>query len=94
MIIRIVSTPPGLEEESIRKDWVGVELSVVSDEEAAEAIEDMPTDSPSVGGYMVSGYEAIAALQTMERFTAADFYSQPVPPEYMRFAKACCEVIE
>ena len=91
--IRITKTPPGFADEAIRAQWVGVEIPLVSEDEAAKVESEMNPKSPSAGGYIVRGVDAIQSLKDAGKEKAAAFWANPTPPFHLRFAKDYCEVI-
>ena len=91
--IRIIKTPSGFADEHIRAMWVGIVIPLVPEEEAVEAEKDF-RPSESSGGFIVSGEQAVGCLMAAELHEAVSFWSRPVPPTYLRFARDCCELIE
>lgn len=89
--IRIISTPPGFADEKIREQWVGLSIPIFS-ELTAHQLDQRFAQSDNAGGYVVSGDYAVLALQVAGRQEAADFWSRPYIPEFMRFARSCCEI--
>jgi len=91
--IRIIKTPVGFADETVRAQWVGVEIPLVSDKEAAATEAQMDPKSPSAGGYIVRGEDAVQALIDAGKQEAASFWARPVPPPHLRFGRECCEVV-
>ena len=89
--IRIVSLPPGFADISIRNQWIGVTIPLVPEEEIRKVAAAHRSEVPT--GYTVRGTDAVRALRSMGRPTAADFWSSPAPPGYLTFAQDCCELI-
>jgi len=93
--IRIVKTPPStFAPESIREQWLGVEIPLLSPEEAQAAEALFRQDDPNADGYIVDGTKAVEALWAAGKEDAAEFFGQPLPPQFLRFHKDCCEVVE
>ena len=93
MKIRIISTPPGsVAPEEIRKQWVGIEIPILPEEELRGSLW---TGEQNAGGYVVSIGDAIDALRTAGREQAADFWEeiQAHIGNKLRFKKECCEVV-
>jgi len=93
VLIRIIKTPPGFADEDVRKAWVGVEIPLAPEDEAEEAAEAMDATSESVGGPIVRGEDAVAALSNNGQHRAANYWKNPVAPSYFRFAADCCEIV-
>jgi hypothetical protein len=89
--IRIVKAPPStIASDSIREAWVGVEMPAMSDKDESESW----SSAENVGGYVVTGNDAVEALLASGKDEAASFWSTPIPPSKLRFAVDCCEVVE
>lgn len=92
--VRIITIPPGFAPEKIRKQWVGVELPLASDEEIAE---DPPSGfgigSDNTNGYLVLRDKAIEALRQAGKKEAADFWDSFPLGRFLRFKKEVCEVV-
>ena len=89
--IYIVNTPPGLAEEHIRKAWVGIVIPLASEEEVDKAARQSGTPRESVVGYVVRGTDAVRALIDAGKNEAASYWSRPVSPAYLEFARECCK---
>ncbi|MDR3548524.1 MAG: hypothetical protein P4M11_09720 [Candidatus Pacebacteria bacterium] len=92
--IRIISVPPGFASERIRREWVGITIRQPSKEEQEGVGRTIRPDSSSRGGYVVRGYDAVQALRDAGKDEAADFWSAPINPPHLVFARECCELIE
>ena len=93
MRIRIISTPPGsVAPEEIRKQWVGIEIPVLPEEEPRGSLW---TGKQNAGGHVVNIGDAIAALRTAGKDQAADFWEEVRGHigSKLRFKKECCEVV-
>ena len=89
MLIRITKTPPGSADEHIREAWVGVEMHAEPDKGDLKGW----SGNENVGGYNVSGIDAVNALLATGKTEAAQFWNNPVPPHSLRFGAEYCEVI-
>jgi hypothetical protein len=89
MRIRITKTPPGFADEHIRDAWVGVEMPAEPDKGDLQGW----SGNENVGGYNVSGVDAVEALLDAGKTEAAQFWSNPVPPPSLRFGTDYCEVV-
>ncbi|MCB9816434.1 hypothetical protein H6786_03490 [Candidatus Nomurabacteria bacterium] len=93
--IRITKVPPGFAPESIREQWVGIEIPTISDEEATAHQDDEEwTSQDHNGAHLVTGHDACQALLEAGKLEAASFWRNPWPPQYLRFDQSCYEVIE
>ena len=93
--IRITSIPPGFAPESIRVQWVGVTIPLVTEEEKAQ---DPPSGisigAANRGGYMVLTSKAVEALEAADKTEAKEYWGGLVLGSYLVFKKECCEVVE
>lgn len=92
--VRITAIPPGFAPEDIRKQWVGVELPLASEEEIAQ---DPPSEfsisSDNTDGYLVLRDKAIEALYKAGKKKAVDFWSSLPLGRFLQFKKEVCEVV-
>lgn len=93
MKIRIISTPPGsVAPEEIRKQWVGIEIPVLTENTQEGSLW---TGQENAGGYIVNITDAISALRAAGKDRAADFWEeiQFSIGDNLRFKKEHCEVV-
>ena len=88
--IRITSTPEGTAPEHIRKQWIGVEIPLASDEDIAV---DPPRGGRPEEGYLVLRDTAIEVLENAGLFDAAHYWRSLPLGRYLLFAERCCEEI-
>lgn len=94
MKIEIVSIPPGFAPLCIRKMWVGVTIPLVSEEEAEQVRKSDVSNVLTADGYIVQGVEAVHELINAGRsMQAINYWSNPMPPCYLHFAKECCKLV-
>lgn len=89
MRIRIIKTPPGRADQHIRDAWVGIEMPAKPDKRGVEGWD----GDDNAGGYIVSGVDAVEALNAAGKTEAAVFWSNPMPPVSLRFGADYCEVV-
>lgn len=92
--IRIIAIPPGFALEPIRSQWVGVEISLPTEEQ----VEEDPPSGFGIGdqnqdGYLVLTSDAIRSLENAEKHSAAAFWQSMGIGKYLRFSKDVCEEI-
>ncbi len=92
--IRIISIPPGFASERVRQEWVGITIRQPSKEEQEAVSRTIGPDSPSHGGYVVRGCDAVQALRDADKDEVADYWSAPIIPPHLVFARECCELID
>lgn len=90
-----MKVPPGFAPEHIRKQWVGVEIRLPTQEEISiDPPSNMGIGNQNAGGYDVFGHDAVEALKSAGRYEAAEFWEGLVLGRYLRFKKEVCEVLE
>lgn len=93
--IRIIAIPPGFAPEDIRKQWVGVEIRLPTQEEI-----DIDPPSPhsigneNVDGHIVLRQDAIDALAAAGHQDAAGYWEMLVITRFLRFKQEVCELVE
>ena len=89
--IKITSVPPGFAPESIREQWVEIEIPLaenpISDENVA-----MKIGNQNQNGYQVKGVVAVQALRDAGKDQAAEFWL-PYSSGNFTFKKEVCELI-
>lgn len=89
--IRIVLTPPGFAPENIRKEWIGVEIPLVTQEQLDEDPPVGRIGNENVGGYVVLLSAAVTALRKAGKQEAADFWDSLSIGTYLEFKRDVCE---
>jgi hypothetical protein len=89
--IKIVSTPPGFAPESIRKQWIDVEIPLAENPIPKEKVA-MKIGGENEGGYQVKGTDAVKALKDAGKDQAAEFW-EPYSSGNFTFKKEVCEFI-
>lgn len=80
--IKIMAVPPGEAPEKVRKEWVGVEIPLLYEQNPkgfCSGVMGGKPDSQNIGGYRVDVEEAIDALRKKNTFAAeiaANWWSQ------------------
>ena len=104
--IRIISVPPGQAPEEVRRQWVGVEISLLPESNAAvfsSSVLGGDPDSRNVNGYLVEIDEAIQALgnkKTMDATRAVKWWTDwrkntsiGMYSHFFSFSKDVCELV-
>lgn len=96
--IRITSTPPGQAPEWVRKEWVGVEIPVKTQQVglAMGALGGEP-EAENLAGYHVNAVQAVSILAQKSPDAAEWWWSNVFDvllPESLLFARRVCELIE
>ncbi len=92
--LKIFSTPPGSAPEGIRKDWVGLEIPVPTQEE----VDQHPPSGRGLGtenegGFSVLREDAIAALIKNEKLDAASFWASLPLGRFLLFSRECSGLV-
>ena len=90
MIIRIIETPPGQAPESIREQWIGLELPIQEEKDDGRGLRDGTANS---GGYKVLASDAISALREAGKEEAANYWEGLLGATILVFRTDCCEEV-
>ena len=90
--IRIIKTPPGFAPEDIRKQWIGIEIPIIGEEDSTQPL-GVRSGIENIGGYQVSPLEAIKALKEAGKTEAVAFWQRFSSAMNFTFKKEVCEVI-
>lgn len=92
--IRITKIPPGFASQKIRQAWVGVEISLPTNEELIkESAAKINIIRRAKGEYLVYASEAIDCLRRLGKEEAADFWSSLNLGRYIVFSQTVCELL-
>ncbi len=94
--IKIIAVPPGsLAPYSIRKQWVGLQIPLVTDEQLRQnPLSGFRQGNQNSGGYLVLRSEAIAALEAAGHLFEAGYWEGVTAGAYLQFKKDVCELVE
>ncbi|KND50854.1 MAG: hypothetical protein AB202_00410 [Parcubacteria bacterium C7867-007] len=92
--IRIIKTPPGtLAPVGVRKQWVGVIIPLVTEEELRANPIAGTIGNQNRDGYIVLRSKAIAALRAADREGVATYWEHIPLGMYLQFHKNVCELV-
>lgn len=93
--IRIIAVPPGFAPLAIREQWVGVSISLATDDDLRQhPLTGQSIGNQNRGGHLVLRSKAIEALLVAGKREAAAYW-QALPRDalYLRFRQEVCALV-
>lgn len=96
MRIKVIKAPPGQAPQWVRDAWVGIELSVATDEVIGIQTGIYGGAPENMGGFRIEGKEAFLALRSHNP-RAHNWWRHNVPTAFFNvlvFARDACEIVK
>ena len=96
MRIKIVDIPPWMGvNEHLRRDWVGVEIPIPTDEYFLKnKFRGVDPNNPHKYGYIVRASDAFEALQSYNSGSAQFWQRRSNPNDCLRFERRVCRIVQ